>query len=182
MQALMVESGALRALRSLAREALLVVRGEGSDRAAGAAAAGPIPAELARELADRGALLKKQAAEANAAAPLRHRQVIQQQALPTAEGLAEALQQYWALPEQVAAARWEACQAVATHRCAFLRCANLGLEGGPAAGEGGGSLRCAACRSVWYCGTTCSHADWRAGHTRVCKALAAGRQEERRQS
>ena len=33
-----------------------------------------------------------------------------------------------------------------------------------------------ACRAVWYCGTACSHADWRAGHRRVCKALAAERQ------
>ena len=35
---------------------------------------------------------------------------------------------------------------------------------------------CSACRAVWYCGTACSHADWRAGHKRVCKALAAERQ------
>ena len=27
-----------------------------------------------------------------------------------------------------------------------------------------------------YCGTACSHADWRAGHRRTCKALAAARQ------
>ena len=33
-----------------------------------------------------------------------------------------------------------------------------------------------ACRAVWYCGTACSHADWRAGHKRVCKVLAAERQ------
>ncbi len=40
------------------------------------------------------------------------------------------------------------------------------------------------CRAVWYCGTACSHADWREGHRRVCKALGAARQaekEERRQ-
>ena len=33
-----------------------------------------------------------------------------------------------------------------------------------------------ACRAVWYCGTACSHADWReGGHRRVCKALGAAR-------
>ena len=36
-----------------------------------------------------------------------------------------------------------------------------------------------ACRAVWYCGTACSHADWRAGHKRVCKALATARQAEK---
>ena len=88
------------------------------------------------------------------------------------DGLAEALQQCWVLPEQVAAARLEAAQALATRSCA-----NLGLEGGPAVGEAGGSLRCAACRSVWYCGIICSHADWWAGHKRVCKAMAAARRQ-----
>ena len=32
-----------------------------------------------------------------------------------------------------------------------------------------------ACRAVWYCGAACLHADWRAGHKRVCKALGAAR-------
>ena len=36
-----------------------------------------------------------------------------------------------------------------------------------------------ACRAVWYCGTTCSHADWWAGHRRVCKALGAARAAEK---
>ena len=41
-------------------------------------------------------------------------------------------------------------------------------------------LACSACRAVWYCGTACSHADWReGGHRRVCKALAAERQARR---
>ncbi len=46
-------------------------------------------------------------------------------------------------------------------------------------------LPCSACRAVWYCGTACSHADWRAGHRRVCKALGAARaaeKERRRQA
>ena len=41
---------------------------------------------------------------------------------------------------------------------------------------------CSACRAVWYCGTACSHADWReGGHRRVCKALGAARQAEKEQ-
>ena len=38
---------------------------------------------------------------------------------------------------------------------------------------------CSACRAVWYCGTACSHADWRAGHRRMCKALGAARRAEK---
>ena len=37
-----------------------------------------------------------------------------------------------------------------------------------------------ACRAVWYCGTTCSHADWReGGHRRVCKLLGEERQRRK---
>ncbi len=37
---------------------------------------------------------------------------------------------------------------------------------------------CSACRAVWYCGTACSHADWReGGHRRVCRALGIARQK-----
>ncbi len=40
-----------------------------------------------------------------------------------------------------------------------------------------------ACRAVWYCGTACSHADWReGGHHRMCKALAAARQAAKQQA
>lgn len=39
-----------------------------------------------------------------------------------------------------------------------------------------------ACRTAWYCGTDCSHADWRhSGHKHTCKLLAAARQAERAQ-
>ena len=73
----------------------------------------------------------------------------------------------------------ELARVAATRSCAFLGCANLRASGGPDAGQGVGSLKCAACRAVWYCGTACSHADWRAGHKRVCKALAAERAGQR---
>jgi hypothetical protein len=70
----------------------------------------------------------------------------------------------------------ELAQAAATRSCAYLRCANLAGEGGPAAGPGTGSQRCSKCKVAWYCGTACSHADWRAGHRRVCRALGAARE------
>ena len=123
--------------------------------------------------------------------------------LPAARKLAEALQAYWQLPEQQAAARLEVARAAAARSCAYLRCSNLAAEGGVSAGEGKGSLRCSGCRVVWwvpagfalpecshadslrrcarrYCGTACSHADWcEGGHRKVCKALAAERQAQR---
>ena len=39
---------------------------------------------------------------------------------------------------------------------------------------------CSACRAVWYCGTACSHADWReGGHRRMCRLLGEERQRRR---
>ena len=139
--------------------------------------------------------------------------------------MAALMQQYYALPAVAAERQLAVAQAAAGRSCAYLRCANLGGEGGPAAGQGVGSMRCrwvgrgdgagarllgstclvpgradlnccwarcvhadhctpfpppalrSACRAVWYCGTACSHADWReGGHRRVCKALGAARQ------
>ncbi|KAI7839143.1 hypothetical protein COHA_007146 [Chlorella ohadii] len=103
--------------------------------------------------------------------------------LPPARRLAAALLAWWRRPEAQPAAALELAQAAAARSCAYLRCANLGGEGGPAAGQGDGSLRCSACHVVWYCGTACSHADWRAGHRRVCKELGAARaaEQERQQ-
>jgi hypothetical protein len=72
----------------------------------------------------------------------------------------------------------ELAQAAATRSCAYLRCANLAGEGGPAAGQGTSSLRCSKCKVAWYCGTACSHGDWRAGHRRMCGALGAARLAE----
>jgi hypothetical protein len=100
-------------------------------------------------------------------------EILREQALPQAEALAQLLWQHWQQPEQQAAARLELAQAAATHCCAYLRCAQLGTQGGPAAGEGAGSKRCSGCHVAWYCGAACQHADWRAGHSKVCKALAA---------
>jgi len=90
---------------------------------------------------------------------------------------AALLQEHWQRPEQQAEAVQWLAQMVPTRSCAYLRCANLGVGGGPGPGEGEGSKRCSRCRAVWYCGTDCSHADWRgpAGHRRVCRALDEAR-------
>jgi len=63
--------------------------------------------------------------------------------------VAAALQQYWQLPEQLAAAQLELAQAAVTRSCAYLRCPILGGAGGPAAGAGCGGKRCSACRVAW---------------------------------
>ncbi|KAL4447715.1 hypothetical protein ABPG75_004934 [Micractinium tetrahymenae] len=105
---------------------------------------------------------------------------LQQEWLPHAVATAQALQRRWEEQQagRQAAAQLELAQAAATRCCAYLRCPNLGAEGGPAAGQQPGSKRCGRCRAVWYCGTDCSHADWRAGgHRKVCSALAAARQQ-----
>jgi len=94
---------------------------------------------------------------------------------------AALLRAHWQRPEQQAAATLELAQVAATRSCTYLRCANLAGSGGAAAGEGEGSKRCSGCRAVWYCGTACSHADWRAGHKRMCKVLGEARQREREQ-
>ncbi|KAL4859676.1 hypothetical protein ACK3TF_000754 [Chlorella vulgaris] len=97
------------------------------------------------------------------------------------EDAADLADQLAALPrrEPQAGDALELAQAAATRSCAYLRCANLAGEGGPAAGQGAGSQRCSKCKVAWYCGTACSHADWRAGHRRVCRALGAARVAER---
>lgn len=105
--------------------------------------------------------------------------------LPACLPLAEALMAHWREPEQLATSQEAAAQVAAARSCAFLRCANLSSKGGPAAGQGSGSQRCSACRAVWYCGTACSHADWKRGHRRLCKALGEARRaakEQRRQA
>ena len=62
--------------------------------------------------------------------------------LPAAQQLAAALLAWWRRPEQQAAAALEAAQAAAARSCAYLRCSNLAAEGGPAAGQQEGSMRC----------------------------------------
>ncbi|KAL4421310.1 hypothetical protein ABPG75_010601 [Micractinium tetrahymenae] len=97
-----------------------------------------------------------------------------QQALVPARQLADVLLSWYRQPAQLAATRLELARAAAARSCAHLRCPNLVLEGGPAAGQGTGCKRCGRCRAVYYCGIGCSHANWRS-HRKVCAALAAER-------
>ena len=62
--------------------------------------------------------------------------------MPRFVELAQLLLAWWRRPEAQPAAALEAAQAAAARSCAYLRCANLGGEGGPAAGQGAGSQRC----------------------------------------
>ena len=65
-----------------------------------------------------------------------------QASLPDAARLAVLLKAVWLLPERQAEQQLIQAQAAATRSCAYLRCANVGAEGGPAAGQGLGSMRC----------------------------------------
>ena len=75
-------------------------------------------------------------------APPEQRAAQLRQLLRPAADLAALMQQCYALPAVAAERRLAQAQAAAGRCCAYLRCANLGGEGGPAAGEGVGSKRC----------------------------------------
>ncbi|KAL4855281.1 putative MscS family protein [Chlorella vulgaris] len=108
--------------------------------------------------------------------------MLREAAQPAAGQLASALLVLWTGPEQWKQAALELAQASAARSCAYLSCSNVCAEGGPAAGQGVGSKRCSQCHTAYYCGTDCSHADWRQGrHGRVCKALAGARQADQQQ-
>ena len=64
------------------------------------------------------------------------------QGLPLLRSLTAALLEYWRRPEAAQAGQLELAQAAAACCCAFLSCANLECEGGPAAGEGVGAKCC----------------------------------------
>ncbi|KAL4440126.1 hypothetical protein ABPG75_003127 [Micractinium tetrahymenae] len=101
--------------------------------------------------------------------------------LPTMLRLGAAMQRWCDTPRFQAAARLELARAAAARSCADLRCPNVGLEGGPGAGEGRGCKRCSGCRAVWYCSAACSKADWRSaggGHKWTCEQLAAEQQAQ----
>eukprot|EP00887_Chlorella_sp_A99_P004038 scaffold11.g4038.t1 len=74
----------------------------------------------------------------------------QDSVLEPAREVASCLQAFWARPEQQEAIQLELAAEAALRSCAYLRCSNLGVEGGAAAGEGAGSKKCGACRVVWY--------------------------------
>ena len=62
--------------------------------------------------------------------------------LTAARRLAATLLDWWRRPGAQQEQQLEAAQAAAARSCAYLRCANLGGGGGPAAGQGEGSQRC----------------------------------------
>lgn len=62
--------------------------------------------------------------------------------LPLLRSLAAALLEHWRRPEAAEAGQLELAQAAAARSCAYLGCANVGFEGGPAAGEGAGAKCC----------------------------------------
>ena len=65
-----------------------------------------------------------------------------QQLLPAAERVASVVHQYQALPGPSLAILYEVATAAAGRSCAYLRCPNVEAGGGPAAGQGAGSMRC----------------------------------------
>ena len=69
---------------------------------------------------------------------LHHQQAVERH---TAQ-LGQALLAWWRRPEAQPEQQLKLAQAAATRSCAYLRCGNLGGEGGPAAGQGVGSMRC----------------------------------------
>ena len=119
-------------------------------------------------------VLSLKAAMAPAANPVQQLQA-QQSILLLARQLADTLQAWWETPDQQRQARLELAQAAALRGCAYLACPNAGAGGALTAGAQEGASRCSGCRVVWYCDTACSHADWAAGHRRVCKHLGAAR-------
>ncbi len=61
---------------------------------------------------------------------------------------AALMQQYHTLPAVEEERQLAVAQAAAGRSCAYLRCANLGGEGGPTAGQGAGSMRCGCDRDA----------------------------------
>ncbi|PRW56081.1 hypothetical protein C2E21_5153 [Chlorella sorokiniana] len=162
----------LDALQTVAFE-VLVAAGEADGSSSSGGGMGASAAEEAGLLERLRQAL--QAAEPSFAEEVASARRLQRDMLPPARRLAAALLDWWRRPAAQQEQQLEAAQATAARSCAYLRCVNLGSGGGPAAGQGEGSQRCSACRAVWYCGTACSHANWRAGHKHVCKALGAAR-------
>jgi hypothetical protein len=108
--------------------------------------------------------------------------ILREEAQPAAGRLAAALLMLWTQPDQRKEAALQLAQASAARSCAYLSCSNVCGGDGPAAVKGVGNKRCSQCRTAYYCGNACSHADWRQGrHGRVCKALAGARQAAQQQ-
>ena len=131
-----------------------------ADRASG----GSAPPELQQQAATAAAGLQSHLAalqgQTTATPAVRAEQL--QQLLPAAEGVAALASQHQALSEQAQAAQRELAFAAAGRSCAYLRCSTVQAEGGAAAGQCTGSMRCR-----WGGRErTCACREWRAmfGH------------------
>ena len=115
-------------------------------RRRGAAAGGSDDGGLAQQLEAAAARLAAQlpAGGSTGPDPMHMLQLFDRvrRCLPVAAEVGRLLLQYQEQPQQQDAAQLELVQAAATRACAYLRCANLGGEGGAAAGQGVGSMRC----------------------------------------
>lgn len=108
---------------------------------AGQAAAAPLSAAEAGGAADdETPQLELPPDEAAACAVVLER--CRQELLPLARDRAAALRAARQALEQQQADRLELAQVAAARACAYLRCANVGQDGGPGAGQGAGSSRC----------------------------------------
>lgn len=67
--------------------------------------------------------------------------------LPLVVPLASCLTAFWQQPEQQALQQQLQARAAATRSCAYLRCANVGAEGEPSAGQGLGACGAGAGRA-----------------------------------
>lgn len=118
------------------------VLGELATEAVGSAAADGMPDSLAAQLQAAAASLQEQHQQLQArlapAATLSARMAVPQQLQQPAAELAALLRQH---PEVEANRQLVVARAAATRSCAFLRCSSVGCGGGPAAGQGLGSLR-----------------------------------------
>ena len=92
--------------------------------------------------------------------------------------MAALLLQAWSSPEQQAARQLELAQAAATRSCAYLRCANVGCEGGPFAGQGADSKRCRCAAAMvflavaWRLQCTAMHWDLQTARPSMLKVTA----------
>ena len=136
---------AFNVVQALQLEASLVRRAVATAATAAAAAEAAAEAGMARAVAEAADSIRQALCEGGA---VDEQGMLRTAAawLPPARQLATALLAWWRRPEERQAAALELAQAAATRSCAYLRCANLGGEGGPAAGQGAGSMRCRCAR------------------------------------
>ena len=137
----------LQANRALAGvDAALLALADAADAALQGAASSGMPDGLQSQLRAAAASLREQRLAAvgglAADAPPTERAAQMQQLLQPAADLAALMQQHYALPAIDKPHQLALAQAAAGRCCAYLRCANVEGEGGPAAGEGVGSKRC----------------------------------------